>query len=118
MQEAGIHPIDIVGVATTNAYKTLGLDSEGYCGIRVGCRADLAIVNGNPIDNLKVMYGRGYGFYAILPRDEQMNRGGVAYTIKDGIVFDAQALLREVEWLVKREKERMGRESAAASGTR
>lgn len=116
MQEAGINPIDIIRIATTNAYRALGMDKDGYCGIRVGCRADLAVVDGNPIDNLKVMYGRGYGFYAIKPRDEQMNYGGVAYTIKDGIVFDAKALLQEVEWLVKREKERIGREATQQGG--
>jgi len=98
LQEAGLNPIDIIKVATTNAGRALGLD--GHCGIRVGCAADLAVVNGNPIDNLKVLYGRGYGFYGIVPRAEQEKHGGVTWTIKDGIVFDAQALLREVEWYV------------------
>jgi imidazolonepropionase-like amidohydrolase len=99
LQEAGLNPIDIIKVATTNAGRVLGL--EGHCGIRVGCVADLAVVNGNPIDNLKVLYGRGYGFYGIVPRAEQASRGGVAWTIKEGVVFDAQALLREVEWYVQ-----------------
>ncbi len=106
MQEAGIHPIDVIKVATTNAYRVLGL--ENMCGIRVGCRADLAVVNGNPIDNFKVMYGRGYGVAGLVPREEQWKHGGVTWTIKDGIVFDAQALLREVEWYVQQEKARLG----------
>ena len=105
MQEAGIHPLDVIKVATTNATKALGMDQ--FCGIRVGCRADLAIVNGNPIDNFKVMYGRGYGYYGLVPRGEQWRQGGVAWTIKDGILFDAQALLREVEWYVEQEKARL-----------
>jgi imidazolonepropionase-like amidohydrolase len=105
MQEAGIHPIDVIKVATTNAYQTLGL--KDFCGVRVGCKADLAVVNGNPLDNFKVMYGRGYGFYGLVPRDEQWKHGGVTWTIKDGIVFDAQALLREVEWYVEQEKARL-----------
>jgi imidazolonepropionase-like amidohydrolase len=108
LQEAGIHPIDVVKVATTNAYEALGLDtSKRLCGIRVGCAADLAVVNGNPIDNLKVMYGRGYGFYGTMPRAELSRHGGVRWTIKDGIVFDAQALLREAEWYVQQEKARL-----------
>lgn len=111
LQEAGIHPIDVVRIATTNASTTLGL--ERHCGVRVGCVADLAIVNGNPLDNFKVMYGRGYGFYGILPRHEQAAHGGVRWTIKEGIVFDAQALLREVEWYVQ--QERMRRTRAAAT---
>ncbi len=105
MQEAGLHPLDVIKVATTNATKAIGMDQ--HCGIRVGCRADLAVVNGNPIDNFKVMYGRGYGFYGLVPRGEQWKHGGVAWTIKDGIVFDAQALLREVEWYLEQERARL-----------
>lgn len=108
LQEAGVHPIDVIRVATTNAYEALGLDrSKQMCGIRVGCAADLAVVNGNPIDNLKVMYGRGYGFYGTMPRSQLSARGGVRWTIKDGVVFDAQALLREAEWYVREEKARL-----------
>ena len=110
MQEAGINPIDIIRVATTNASAALGW--KDYCGIRVGCRADLAVVNGNPIDNLKVMYGRGYGFYGLVPRDEMWKHGGVAWTIKGGILFDAQALLREAEWYVEQERGRLGMQAA------
>ena len=111
MQEAGIHPIDVIKVATTNAYRTLGMND--YCGIRVGCAADVAVVNGNPIDNFKVMYGRGYGVYGLVPRADQWKYGGVAWTIKDGIVFDAQALLREAEWYVQQEKDRLKRRKPA-----
>ncbi|MBI4538871.1 MAG: amidohydrolase family protein [Gemmatimonadetes bacterium] len=108
LQETGIHPIDVVRIATTNAAKVLGW--EKHCGIRVGCVADLAIVNGNPLDNFKVMYGRGYGFYGIVPREEQAKHGGVRWTIKEGIVFDAQALLKEVEWYVQQERRRLAAE--------
>lgn len=104
MQEAGIHPIDVVRVATTNAYRTLGWDD--HCGVRVGCVADLAVVDGNPIDNLKVMYGLGYGFYGIAPPSEQWTWGGVEWTIKEGVVYDARALLREALGYVQQEKER------------
>src|SRR3712207_7272404 len=68
-RSAGMHPLDVIKIATTNAYQTLGM--KDHCGVRVGCVADLAVVNGNPIDNFKVMYGRGYGFYGILPRSEE-----------------------------------------------
>jgi imidazolonepropionase-like amidohydrolase len=102
LQEAGLHPIDIIRVATTNAYKALGM--EEHCGIRVGCAADLAVVNGNPFDNLKVLYGLGYGFYGVAEPSEQWKKGGVRWTIKDGVVYDAPALLREVLWYVEQEK--------------
>jgi len=115
LQEAGIHPIDILRIATTNANRVLG--AADRCGIRVGCVADLAVVNGNPIENLKVLYGRGYGFYGIVPREEQARHGGVRWTIKDGIVFDAQALLREAEWYVAQEKRRWAAERAEVRRT-
>jgi imidazolonepropionase-like amidohydrolase len=115
MQETGIHPIDVIKVATTNAYQTMGL--KDFCGVRVGCKADLAVVNGNPIDNFKVMYGRGYGFYGLVPRAEQWKHGGVAWTIKDGILFDAQALLREAEWYVEQEKVRLKGKAVTSDGT-
>ena len=104
LQEAGLHPIDIIKVATTNAYQVLGWDR--HCGVRVGCVADLAVVNGNPLDNFKVMYGRGYGFYGTVPPAERTKLGGVKWMIKDGVVYDAQALLREVEWYVQQERQR------------
>jgi imidazolonepropionase-like amidohydrolase len=110
MQEAGIHPIDVIKVATTNAYQALGMDR--HCGIRVGCAADMLVINGNPIDNFKVLYGRGYGVYGLVPRNEQWKHGGVAWTIKDGVAYDAQALLREVEWYVQQEKGRLSQKAA------
>jgi hypothetical protein len=105
MQEAGIHPLDIIRAATTNSYAVLGMDD--HCGVRVGCAADLAVVNGNPIDNLKVMYGLGFGFFGVVSPDEQWRHGGVKWTIKDGVVYDAQALLREVLWYVQQERAKM-----------
>lgn len=114
MQEAGIHPIDVIKVATTNATQALGMTN--HCGIRVGCKADLAVVNGNPIDNFKVLYGRGYGFYGVVPRGEQWKHGGVAWTIKDGILFDAQALLREAEGYIEQEKARVKGKVASEEG--
>lgn len=84
LQEAGIHPIDIVKMASWNATETLGL--KKLAGVRTGHTADLVLVAGNPLDSFKVMYGTA---------------GGVRYTIKAGIVFDAKALLRDVEDYVR-----------------
>jgi hypothetical protein len=85
-----------------------------HCGIRVGCAADIVVVNGNPIDNFKVLYGRGYGFYGLVPPGDRWKHGGVAWTIKDGVVFDAQALLREVEWYVQQERTRLSMKAATS----
>ncbi len=99
LQEAGLHPIDILQIATTNAARTLG--REDLTGIRIGNTADLAVVNGNPLDNFKVLYGDGIEVF----EDGQMvRRGGVRWTIKAGVVFDAPALLRDVERYVREER--------------
>jgi len=95
MQEAGIHPIDIIKIATTNATGSLGLDNLAR-GVQPGYTADLAIVDGNPLDNFKVMYGTGLEKFSE-DRTEKVMRGGVKWTIRDGVVFDAPALLHDVE---------------------
>ena len=71
--------------------------------IRPGKLADLIIVPENPIANLKVLYGTG----AIRLNDQtgQVERvGGVKYTIKDGIVYDAKKLLEDVARIVEAAK--------------
>jgi imidazolonepropionase-like amidohydrolase len=95
-QEAGFHPIDVVKHATSNNARILGL--EGELGrIRHGWLADLILVEGNPLKNLKVLYPTG-----TLDRvdGEVVRTGGVRWTIKDGYVYDAPALLRDVKEMV------------------
>ena len=93
-QEAGIHPIDVVKIATTNAHTVLG-DAERAKGVNPGAPADLAIVDGNPLDNFKVMYGTGVARYS--PDGKSVTRGGgVRWTVKGGEVFDCRKLLEDV----------------------
>lgn len=99
LQQAGIHPLDVVRIATTGSARIAGLGDE-LCGIRYGCVADLVVVGDNPIDNFKVLYGGGYAYYGT----DREGQGGVIWTIKEGEVFDAQALLAEAEWYVERAK--------------
>jgi imidazolonepropionase-like amidohydrolase len=100
MQEAGLHPIDIVKIATVNATETLGL--KDLAGIRIGQIADIDVVDGNPLDNFKVLYGLGHDDYT--PDGKKTHHVGVRWTIKGGVVFDAPALLREAEWYVREAK--------------
>lgn len=45
----------------------------------------------------------------ILTEDNEVVRvGGVKYTVKDGIVYDAKQLLKDVEKMVEEEKEKSG----------
>ncbi len=95
-QEAGFHPLEVIQQATSNGARALGLSNTGV--VRVGYEADIAIVNGNPLHNLKVLYGTGVD---VVENGEIIHRGGVRYTIKDGIVYDSPALLEEVAQMVR-----------------
>ncbi len=64
-------------------------------------------MDGNPLDNLKVFYGTK----AVRLNDEtgRVERyGGVKWTIKDGVLYDAEALLEDVRTMVREEKDRLG----------
>lgn len=103
LQEAGFHPLEVIRAATLHGAQTLakprGTEPD-FGTVEPGMLADLAIVDGNPIANLKVLYGTGW------PRlDDRTGRvdtvGGVRWTIKDGIVYDARALLADVARMVE-----------------
>ncbi|ALM09207.1 amidohydrolase [Sediminicola sp. YIK13] len=103
LREAGFHPLEIIRSATLNGAEALGMSNK-IGSVEVGKLADFVVVEENPLKNLKVLYGTG----AIkLTEDNKVERvGGVTYTIKDGIVYDAKQLLREVKEMVKLEKEK------------
>lgn len=105
LREAGFHPLEIIRSATLNGAEALGV-SDKIGSVAVGKLADFAVVEENPLKNLKVLYGTG----AIrLTEDNSVVRvGGVKYTIKDGIIYDAKLLLRSVRERVALEKERTG----------
>jgi imidazolonepropionase-like amidohydrolase len=102
-QEAGIRPLDVIKIATTNAARVLGLDKLAG-GVRRGYGADLAIVDGNPLDNLKVMYGSGVERFGA-DRVTKTRGGAVQWTVRDGVLFDARALMRDVEEYVEQQKQ-------------
>ena len=74
--------------------------------IRPGLLADLVIVEENPIHNMKVLYGTGATRLDANNRPERV--GGVKYTIKDGIVYDAKQLLADVKAMVDAQKAELG----------
>ena len=84
-----------------NGAEALGWDHK-IGSVQIGKLADFVIVEENPLKNLKVLYGTG----AIkLTEDNEVVRvGGVKYTIKDGIIYDAKRLLAEVKAMVDTEK--------------
>ncbi|HXW06524.1 MAG TPA: hypothetical protein VD833_14905 [Vicinamibacterales bacterium] len=108
LQEAGFHPLEVIQAATMNGALTLAEPGghEPQSGIvRAGMLADLVLVDQNPLQNFKVLYGTGaLKLNDKTGRPEQV--GGVRYTIKDGIVYDAKQLLADVAALVEKQKRR------------
>ncbi|MGB5665245.1 MAG: amidohydrolase family protein [Maribacter sp.] len=103
LREAGFHPLEIIMSSTLKGAEALGMDDK-IGTVTVGKLADFVVVEENPLKNLKVLYGTG----AIkLTEDNEVVRvGGVKYTIKDGIIYDAKALLEEVKEMVASEKQK------------
>ena len=106
IQEAGFHPLEVIQTATYNPAMTLA-EAAGQPidrgVVRAGLLADMVIVDQNPLKNLKVLYGSG-----AWKLNEQTQKpewvGGIKYTIKDGIVYDAKALLADVAAMVEKQK--------------
>jgi hypothetical protein len=106
LQEAGFHPLEVIRAATKVGAQVLGQEAE-IGTIHVGKKADLIIVDENPLHNLKSLYGTGVP--KLNEKTQKVERvGGVRWTIKDGIVYDAQALLADVRAMVKAGKEAAG----------
>lgn len=103
LREAGFHPLEVIRSATLNGAEALGWDDK-IGSVQVGKFADFVIVEENPLQNLKVLYGTG----AIkLTKDNEVVRvGGVKYTIKDGIIYDAKRLLADVKKMVDEQKKK------------
>lgn len=94
-QEAGFHPLKIIQHATGNNAKILGQEKLGR--VRAGYLADLIVVNGNPLENLKVLYPTGVDE---IKDGKTVHTGGVEWTIKDGIPYHGPTLMREIKEMV------------------
>ena len=110
LQEAGFHPLEVIRSATMYGAQALfepkGKEIE-FGVIRPGLLADMIIVNENPLQNLKVLYATG----AVKLNDETglpERTVGIRYTIKDGIVYDAEQLRADVRKMVKDQKAERG----------
>ncbi len=103
LREAGFHPLEVIRSATLNGAEALGMDDQ-IGTVEVGKLADFVILEENPLQNMKTLYGTG----AIkLTEDNEVVRvGGVKYTVKDGIIFDAKQLLEDVKKMVAAQKTR------------
>jgi len=78
-QEAGFHPIQVVQPSTSNGARILG--QEDRLGrVRAEFVADLLVVNGNPLEDLKVLY-------------PAFGSRGIEWTVKDGVPYHVPELM-------------------------
>jgi imidazolonepropionase-like amidohydrolase len=119
LQEAGFHPLEVIQAATMNPAMTLH-EPKGklveFGVVRAGLLADMVIVDQNPLANLKVLYGTG----AVKLNDKTGKAervGGIKWTIKDGIVYDAKRLLADVGRMVQKQKQERAKATNQGSGS-
>jgi len=113
LQEAGFHPLEVVRAATLHGAQALRMEQE-IGSVEPGKLADLVVVPENPLANFKVLYGTGW--VRVNEKNEVVRAGGVRYTIKDGIVFDAPKLLADVRRMVAEAKKKEGIERLLPPG--
>jgi predicted amidohydrolase YtcJ len=101
LREAGFHPLEVIRSATLEGAEALGM-ADRIGSVEVGKLADFAILEESPLQNLKVLYGTGA--IKLNEDNEPIRVGGVKYTIKDGIIYDAPALLADVRRIVREAK--------------
>ncbi len=118
LQEAGFHPLEVIQSATMNGALTLNdpMHKAPEFGIvREGMLADMVVVDQNPLQNFKVLYVSG----AVRLNDKTGRAervGGIKWTIKDGIAYDAKKLAADVAQMV--EKQKRGAKTTTTAGER
>jgi imidazolonepropionase-like amidohydrolase len=105
LREAGFHPLEVLRAATLKGAEALGR-AKDLGTVEVGKLADFAIVEENPLANLKVLYGTGA--IRLNDQNETVRVGGVKWTVKDGIVYDAKKMLADVRRIVQLAKSKEG----------
>ena len=103
---SGLHRHEVIRAYTRDAARTLtapkGVEPD-FGMVRVGQMADLMIAPENPLANFKTLYGTG---------TERLNDatgkiervGGIRWTVRNGIVYDAKQLLADVAAMVQAQK--------------
>ncbi|HMN90992.1 MAG TPA: amidohydrolase family protein [Saprospiraceae bacterium] len=103
LREAGFHPLEVIRSATLYGAQALGMEDK-IGTVEVGKLADFVILEENPLKDLSVLYG--IGAIRLNEQNEVVRVGGVKYTVKDGVVYDAKRLLEDVKQLVRQSKQK------------
>ena len=101
LREAGFHPLEVIRAATLNGAEALNMDDK-IGSVQIGKFADFVITEENPLQNFKSLYGTGA--IKLNEKNEVVRAGGVKFTVKDGIIYDAKRLLSEVKKMVDEKK--------------
>jgi cytosine/adenosine deaminase-related metal-dependent hydrolase len=101
LEEAGFSPLEALHSATENGAKALRNKELGL--LRPGYLADMVVLTENPLADVKVLYGSGVT--RATKDGKQSQEHCVKYTIRDGVVFDSQALLADVREIVAKAKQ-------------
>jgi cytosine/adenosine deaminase-related metal-dependent hydrolase len=98
LEETGFSPLETIHAATENGAKVVKNNELGV--IRPGFLADLVVLSENPLVDVKVFYGTGVT--RVTQDRKEAHDQCVKYTIRDGVVFDSQALLKDVRDMVSK----------------
>jgi len=101
LEEAGFSPLETLHAATENGAKVVKNPELGL--IRPGYLADLVLLTENPLADVKIFYG--IGVTRVGEGRKEVHKQCVKYTIRDGVIFDSQALLRDVREIVAKAKQ-------------
>jgi len=105
LREAGFHPLEVIRSSSLYGAQALGAEKD-LGSIEVGKLADLVVIDANPLENFQYLYGTGAVY--LNEKNEITRKGGVKYTIKDGVVYDAKKLLSDVKAMVDDAKRSSG----------
>lgn len=101
LQHAGFNALEVIRAASMHGAEAIAAptgEAPQFGLVREGYLADLVVVDGNPLENLKILGGMG-----VLRTDEAsgaiMRDTSLEYVVKDGIVYRPRELLDDVRAL-------------------
>ena len=99
--EAGFHPLKVIQHCTGNNAKILGKENE-IGRVRAGFAADLLVVDGNPLEDLKTLYPT----HQVQLRDGKEVRAGLEWTIAGGVPYHVPTLTARIKEIVDQAREK------------
>jgi imidazolonepropionase-like amidohydrolase len=111
-EEAGFQPLEVITQATLNGAKVLGKEDQ-IGRIREGHLADVILVNGNPLSNLRLLYPTGAD---VNVDGKPVHTGGIEWTVKDGIPYHGPTLMARVKEIVQRDRVKPPPAAVSAGG--